>query len=153
MARHPRKKKGTSDNLEISYSVTSNGSALLEESNTGGVEMLSIFNFQNNELVLTHYCGLQNKPVSVLQSSSNQEYVLTTDSERIGLSKDKEPFVTSCKISLIPEDTNKIYYQYTTTGSKGEVFVAKAVLTKAQPFQFLNFLLSRFETSYFITLL
>ena len=122
---------GTSDNLEIMYSITSNGSALLEESNTGGIEMLSIFNFQNNELLLTHYCGLQNKPVSVLKSSSDDEYVFITDSEKSGLSNDKEAFVTSWKISLIPEDINKIHYQYTVTGPKGEVFVAKAVLTKA----------------------
>ena len=93
--------------------------------------MLSIFNFQNNELLLTHYCGLQNKPVSVLKSSSDDEYVFITDSKRSGLSNDKEAFVTSWKISLIPEDTNKIHYQYTVTGPKGEVFVAKAVLTKA----------------------
>lgn len=121
---------GTSDNLEISYSVTSNGSALLEESNTGGVEMLSIFNFQNNELLLTHYCALQNKPISVLKSNSSGEYVFITDSERSGLSTDEDAFVTSWKISLMPEDTNKIHYQYTVTGPKGEVFVAKAVLTK-----------------------
>tara|TARA_B100000768_G_C11216509_1_gene348470 strand:- start:450 stop:953 length:504 start_codon:yes stop_codon:yes gene_type:complete len=121
---------GTSDNLEITYSITSNGSALLEESNTGGVEMLSIFNFQNNELLLTHYCGLQNKPISVLKSNSSGEYVFITDSERSGLSKDKEAFVTSWKISLVPEDTNKIHYQYTVTGPEGEVFVAKAVLNK-----------------------
>jgi len=59
---------GTSDSFEINYSVTSNGSALLEESDTGGIEMLTIFNVQNNELLSTHYCALQNKPVSVLKS-------------------------------------------------------------------------------------
>lgn len=85
---------------------------------------------QNNELVLTHYCGLQDKPVSVLQSSSNEEYIFITDSERSGLSKDKEAFVTSWRISLILEDIDKIYCQYTVTVTKGEVFVAKAVLTK-----------------------
>ena len=53
---------GTSDNLVLNYSLTSNGSALLEESDTGGVEMLTIFNYQNEELLSTHYCALQNKP-------------------------------------------------------------------------------------------
>ena len=122
---------GTSDNLVLNYSLTSNWSALLEESDTGGVEMLTIFNYQNEELLSTHYCALQNKPVSVLKSNTNGEYVFITDSERSGLSKDKEAFVTSWKINLMPEDSNKIQYQYTVTGPEGVVFVAKAVLTKA----------------------
>ena len=122
---------GTSDSFELNYSVTSNGSALLEESDTGGVEMLTIFNFQNNELLSTHYCGLQNKPVSVLKSSTKGEYVFITDSKRSGLSTEKEAFVTSWKISLMPEDSNTIHYQYTVTGPKGVVFVATSVMTRA----------------------
>ena len=122
---------GTSDSFELNYSVTSNGSALLEESDTGGVEMLTIFNFQNNELLSTHYCGLQNKPVSVLKSSTKGEYVFITDSKRSGLSTEKEAFVTSWKISLMPEDSNTIHYQYTVTGPEGVVFVATSVMTRA----------------------
>ena len=122
---------GTSDKLELNYSVTSNGSAILEESDTGGIEMLTIFNHQNNELLLTHYCGLQNKPVSVLESNTNGTYVFVTDSKRSGLSTDKEAFVTSWKLDLMPEDPNKISYQYTVSGPEGVVFVATAVMTRA----------------------
>lgn len=122
---------GTSDKFELNYSVTSNGSAILEESDTGGIEMLTIFNHQNNELLLTHYCGLQNKPVSVLESNTNGTYVFVTDSERSGLSTDKEVFVTSWKLDLMPEDPNKISYQYTVSGPEGVVFVATAVMTRA----------------------
>lgn len=122
---------GTTDSFELNYSVTSNGSALLEESDTGGIEMLTIFNVQNNELLSTHYCALQNKPVSVLKSATKGEFVFITDSKRSGLSTEKEAFVTSWKIDLMPEDSNKIQYQYTVTGPEGVVFVAKAVLTKA----------------------
>ena len=122
---------GTSDKFELNYSITSNGSAILEESDTGGIEMLTIFNHQNNELLLTHYCGLQNKPVSVLESKTNGTYVFVTDSERSGLSSDKEAFVTSWKLELMPEDPNKIIYQYKVTGPEGVVFVATAVMTRA----------------------
>ena len=122
---------GTSDKFELNYSVTSNGSAILEESDTGGIEMLTIFNHQNNELLLTHYCGLQNKPVSVLESNTNGTYVFVTDSKRSGLSTDKEAFVTSWKLDLMPEDPNKISYQYTVSGPEGVVFVATAVMTRA----------------------
>ena len=122
---------GTSDSFELNYSVTSNGSALLEQSDTGGIEMLTIFNVQNNELLSTHYCALQNKPVSVLKSATKGEYVFITDSKRSGLSTEKEAFVTSWKISLMPEDSNTIHYQYTVTGPEGVVFVATSVLKRA----------------------
>ena len=122
---------GTSDSFELNYSVTSNGSALLEESDTGGVEMLTIFNVQNNELLSTHYCALQTKPVSVLKSAAKGEFVFITDSKRSGLSTEKEAFVTSWKISLMPEDSNTIHYQYTVTGPEGVVFVATSVLKRA----------------------
>ena len=114
---------GTLDSFELNYSVMSNGSALLEESDTGGVEMLTIFNFQKNELLSTHYCGLQNKPVSVLKSATKGEYVFITDSKRSGLSTEREIFVTSWKISLMPEDSNTIRYQYSETVPKGVVLL------------------------------
>ena len=62
---------GSSDSFNVEYSITSNGSALMEESFTGGIEMLTIFNLQNDELLLTHYCGLKNRPVSRLKSSKD----------------------------------------------------------------------------------
>ena len=51
--RNLERSDGSSDFLNLEYSITSNGSALLEESNTGGIEMLSIFNTQNEELLVT----------------------------------------------------------------------------------------------------
>ena len=59
------------ETLNLEYSIRSNGSAILEESNQGGVEMLTIFNVQNEKLQSTHYCGLRNNPISYLQSNSN----------------------------------------------------------------------------------
>jgi len=47
------------------------------------------------------------------------------------LSTEKEAFVTSWKISLMPGDSNTIRYQYTVTGPKGVVFVATSVMTRA----------------------
>jgi len=121
---------GTSDPFELNYRITSNGSALLEESDTGGVEMLTIFNAQNDEVLSTHYCGLQNKPISVLKSNTNGEFVFITDAQRSGLSIEKEAFVSSWKISLMPNDPTKIHYQYTISGPQGVVFVATAMMTK-----------------------
>ena len=121
---------GTSDSFILDYSITSNGSALLEESNTGGVEMLTIFNFQNDELLLTHYCGLQNKPISKLSGSKKGVLSFETDSEMSGLSLEKDTYVTSWEINLMPEDDTKISYHYTVSGPNGVVFTASSELSK-----------------------
>jgi len=120
----------TKDSFILEFSVASNGSAILEESNTGGVEMLTIFNYQNDELLLTHYCGLQNKPVSKLISNVDGKLMFKTDSEMSGLSLKKDTYVTSWEIDLMPEDENKIHYKYTVSGPEGVSFTASAEMTK-----------------------
>lgn len=119
---------GTSDFLNVEYSITSNGSALLEESNTGGIEMLSIFNAQNNQLLVTHYCGLQNKPVAVLKSEENGAFYFTTDQDMSGLDSAKEAFVGYWKLVLVDDET--LQYEYNVIGPKGEAFTAKAELKR-----------------------
>ncbi len=121
---------GSSDELTLDYTVTSNGSALLEESDTGGTEMLSIFNFQNDQLLLTHYCGLQNKPISKLTANNNGLLSFATDSEMSGLTLEKDTYVTSWEINLTPDDTDKINYKYTVSGPDGEVFTASSTLSR-----------------------
>jgi hypothetical protein len=120
---------GTSDSLILEYTISSAGSALLEESNTGGVEMLSIFNAHNEELLITHYCGLQNKPVMPLKSYKNGVFQFETDAKRSGLENSKEAFVSSWSIKLMP-DNKEMHYKYTVIGPKGNVFKATALLKR-----------------------
>jgi hypothetical protein len=120
----------TTDSFILEFSIASNGSAILEESNTGGIEMLTIFNYQNDELLLTHYCGLQNKPVSKLTSSENGKLIFKTDDDMSGLSLKKDTYVTSWEIDLLPDDENKILYKYTVSGPDGVAFVATAEMNK-----------------------
>ena len=121
---------GSSDEFTLDYTVTSNGSAILEESDTGGTEMLSIFNFQNDELLLTHYCGLQNKPISKLTGNNNGVLSFATDSEMSGLTLEKDTYVTSWEINLLPEDDNQLMYKYTVSGPDGDVFTATSTLSR-----------------------
>ena len=121
---------GSSDELTLDYTVTSNGSALVEESDTGGTEMLSIFNFQNDELLLTHYCGLLNKPISKLIGNNNGVLSFATDSEMSGLTLEKDTYVTSWEINLLPEDENQLMYKYTVSGPDGDVFTATSTLSR-----------------------
>ena len=120
----------TTDSFILEFSISSNGSAILEESNTGGIEMLTIFNYQNDELLLTHYCGLQNKPVSKLTSNENGKLIFKTDDDMSGLSLKKDTYVTSWEIDLVPGDENKIIYNYTVSGPDGVTTTASAEMTK-----------------------
>ena len=126
-----KRDNGSEDPFNLTYSISSNGSAILEESNTGGIEMLTIFNLHNDAILLTHYCGLRNRPVSFLDGSDDGVFKFTTDAELSGLSLDNEMFVTSWVIDVIPEDPKKIYYEYTVSGPDGVAFVAKCDLTRA----------------------
>ena len=120
---------GTSDPLILEYTITSAGSAILEESNTGGIEMLSIFNAHNDELLITHYCGLQNKPVLPLKSYKNGVFQFETDAKRSGLENSKEAYVGSWLIKLMP-DNKEMEYEYTVVSPKGIVFKASALLKR-----------------------
>ena len=92
--------------------------------------MLSIFNYQNDELLLTHYCGLQNKPVSKLTSNENGKLIFKTDDDMSGLSLKKDTYVTSREIDLVPGDENKIIYNYTVSGPDGVTTTASAEMTR-----------------------
>ena len=120
---------GTSDMLNLEYSITSNGSAILEESNTGGVEMLSIFNNHNDEVLITHYCGLQNKPILDLVGYKNGVFSFKTDVSRSGLKQGEEMYVDTWYISL-SKDGNEMEYIYTVVGPDGVAFTATAILKR-----------------------
>ena len=120
---------GTSDMLNLKYSITSNGSALLEESNTGGIEMLTIFNNHNEKLLATHYCGLQNKPILDLVSFKNGVFSFKTDTSKSGLKQGKEMYVDTWSISL-SEDGTEMDYIYTVVGPDGVAFTATAKLKR-----------------------
>ena len=120
---------GSSDMLNLEYSITSNGSALLEESNTGGIEMLTIFNNHNEKLLATHYCGLQNKPILDLVGYKNGVFSFKTDVSKSGLKQGEEMYVDTWYISL-SKDGNEMEYIYTVVGPDGVAFTATAKLKR-----------------------
>jgi hypothetical protein len=118
------------ETLNLDYSIRSNGSAILEESNQGGVEMLTIFNVQNDKLQSTHYCGLRNKPVSYLVSSSSGIMSFKTDIDGSGIDKSKESFVISWAIGLIEGEKNKFNYEYKVHNPDGSIVTRTAVMKR-----------------------
>ena len=116
--------------LKLTYSVRSGGSSILEESNSDGIEMVSMYNTQGGNLLTTHYCILMNKPVAVLDSSTDGVLSFTTDAGRSGLEEGKDEYVSSWRLSLEPANPNQFTYEYTVTKPDMTTFSAKAVVSR-----------------------
>ena len=54
--------------VEVSYRVTSNGSALMSEIK-GKEDMITMFHLDGERLLMTHYCGAGNQPRMVASAS------------------------------------------------------------------------------------
>ena len=54
--------------VQVSYRVTSNGSALMSEIK-GKEDMISMFNLDGERLLMTHYCAVGNQPRMVASPS------------------------------------------------------------------------------------
>jgi len=126
------KSDGTSVTLQLNYSARSNGSALLEESREDDVEMLNIFNMQQDTVVSTHYCGLMNKPVARLVSAEDGVIKLKTDAAESGLEEGKDEYVDTWTLSLMPEDDNRFKYEYTVMRPDRSIVTASAVVTRVE---------------------
>jgi len=124
------KSDGTSVTLQLNYSARSNGSALLEESREDDVEMLNIFNMQQDTVVSTHYCGLMNKPVARLVSAEDGVIKLKTDAAESGLEEGKDEYVDTWTLSLMPEDDNRFKYEYTVMRPDRSIVTASAVVSR-----------------------
>ena len=123
---------GTSKPINISYSIKSNGSALLEESNEGGNEMMTIINLQNDKILSTHYCAAMNRPVSELQESNQGNITFITNQPKSGLDQNKDFFVGSWKFDLMLEDDDTFIYSYVVVGTGGEDIIKTAEMKRVK---------------------
>ena len=65
---------GTKLDANVEYSVTSNGSVVVEKLFTGTPhEMISVYHDKNGKLSMTHYCAIGNQPEMDLVSSNEKE--------------------------------------------------------------------------------
>tara|TARA_B100000963_G_scaffold361594_1_gene398001 strand:+ start:1498 stop:1992 length:495 start_codon:yes stop_codon:yes gene_type:complete len=116
---------GESKPMNLHYSIRSNGSALVEESNEGGTEMMTIINLHNDKILSTHYCGARNRPVAELKSNKNGIIKFVTNHKRSGLDVSKESFVGSWEFVITPNEKDKFTYKYTSIGPYSFEAVAK----------------------------
>jgi hypothetical protein len=61
-------KASNGEPVQVSYKVTSNGSALMSEIK-GKEDMISMFNLDGERLLMTHYCAVGNQPRMVASAS------------------------------------------------------------------------------------
>lgn len=60
-----------SSSRSVSFKVTAAGSSIVETYNAGQPsEMVSIYHMDGNQLLLTHYCALQNAPIMRFEKSN-----------------------------------------------------------------------------------
>ncbi len=123
---------GEEEAFKLTYSLRSNGSSILEESDTDGVPMLTIFNKQEESLLVTHYCALMNKPVAKLVSSADGVLSFTTDAARSGLQEGKDQYVKSWTLSLEPENSDQFTYEYTVINPDMTEWTAKAIVSRVK---------------------
>ena len=107
---------GESKPINLHYSIRSNGSALVEESNEGGTEMMTIINLHNDKILSTHYCGARNRPVAELKSNKNGRIKFVTNHKRSGLDVNKESFVGSWEFIMTANEKDEFTYKYTSIG-------------------------------------
>jgi len=119
----------TSMDFTLKYSVRSGGSAILEESNEGGIEMLTIYNVQNKRLHSSHYCALLNRPTSTLESNIEGVSSFQTDVKKSDLNALKDTYVDTWKHNLLPNKRDEFIYQFTVKGPQGNKFIATTVMT------------------------
>jgi hypothetical protein len=80
-------------------------------------------------VLITHYCGLQNKPILDLVGYKNGVFSFKTDVSKSGLKQGEEMYVDTWYISL-SKDGNEMEYIYTVVGPDGVAFTATAILKR-----------------------
>lgn len=106
------KGKLTKDNgevvsIETEFSLTANGSAIVERSFEDGSEVLTMYHDKNGQLTATHYCALGNAPSFTL--SKKDKYNLSFAFDPLcGLKAGKDKFVNSLVWNYDPKKPNKL---------------------------------------------
>ena len=106
------KGKLTKDNgevvsIETEFSLTANGSTIVERSFEDGSEVFTMYHDKNGQLTATHYCALGNAPSFTL--SKKDKYNLSFAFDPLcGLKVGKDKFVNSLVWNYDPKKPNKL---------------------------------------------
>ncbi len=108
--------------IQISYKVTSNGSALMSEI-TGKEDMISMFNLDGDRLLMTHYCAVGNQPRMVAGPSPDGKIFTFSFLDATNLATPDAPHMQHLVISLPDADHHTEEWVYNDHGKEmKEVF-------------------------------
>jgi hypothetical protein len=94
-------KTSTGQTGEVTYRVTSNGSALLSEIKSGPEDMITMFHLDGDRLLMTHYCGAGNQPRMKAALSPDGKSVVFEFLDATNLSSAKAPHMHRAVFTLV----------------------------------------------------
>ena len=105
--------------ISVSYTLTANGSALMEEFRpASGPVMITMFTVDGDHLIATHYCSAMNQPQMVTSAITDVQKPLTFSLARItGLKSPDDWHNTG--LTVIQEDNDHLTQEWTYQ-SKGK---------------------------------
>jgi hypothetical protein len=99
----------------VSYKVTSGGTTVVETLDPGGEhEMVTVYNQEGNDLVLTHYCMLGNQPRMKAEKSEGSNKLVFKFTGAGNLKSDKDPHMHDMTLEFLGDDhikTTWTFYQ------------------------------------------
>jgi len=94
------------------YTLTANGSALMEECRPGkGPEMITIFTIDGDHLIATHYCSAKNQPQMATSTISDAQKPLAFSLVRVTGLKSADDWHNT-GLSVIQEDNDHLTQEW-----------------------------------------
>ena len=108
--------------VEVSYRVTSNGSALMSEIK-GKEDMITMFNLDGDRLLMTHYCAAGNQPRMVAGASPDGKTFTFAFLDATNLATPDAPHMNHLVISMPDANHHSEEWVYNDHGKEmKEVF-------------------------------
>ena len=107
--------------ITLEYTLISNGTAIVERSIEDGVEMMTAFVDNGDQLLATHYCGLGNQPKLNATAATDNSVFFKTDTEKSGLKKSNDQFVDTWSFENLETGGNEFTYTYTVSNPDNTV--------------------------------
>jgi hypothetical protein len=94
------------------YTVTANGSALMEECRPGkGPEMITMFTIDGDHLIATHYCSAKNQPQMATSTITDAQKPLAFSLVRVTGLKSPDDFHNT-SLTVIQEDNDHLTQEW-----------------------------------------
>ena len=117
--------------VETEFSLTANGSAIVERSFEDGIEVFTMYHDKNGQLIATHYCALGNAPSFTLSKKDKHTLIFAFD-PTCGLKAGKDKFVNSLVMNYDPKKPNKLIAYYKVIDTDKSTVSSTSKLTRVK---------------------